>query len=255
MEAGFHFLRTFQFTRQEPNDTEEDSSAHGQDANFQRLQPCLYHKLPVDISSQEMLDFTSVVMFKLADAIWKSGENFVDHITVLNFLTWEAQDGHVRSARYEIDDDKTVVAILSDGQNERKKEMGLIRPGEYFHFLGIVLFDLSEGNKYNKSKQFLREARMALAKVGRSRSLRDTADLNQPSEDGSWLSIGFDWKPHSGQVCCFLPVDCEIPSGLKSYSVEDLDMAFLSFAAGPSVEALVSIFENIRSGATSCMAS
>ncbi len=78
-------------------------------------------------------------------------------------------------------------------------------PVNVFILGGIVLFDLLEGNKYTKSKQFLREARIALAEAGSiQRSLLDTPELKQQSEEGSSLSIGFDWK-HSGQVCCYLP--------------------------------------------------
>ncbi len=76
-----------------------------------------------------------VFFFKLADAIWNSGEIFVDHRDriVISIITRE--DEH-HGIRYSIDDDKAFVEVLTDDRNERKYEVSGATPGQCFHFGG-----------------------------------------------------------------------------------------------------------------------
>ena len=87
-----------------------------------------------------------------------------------------------------------------------RKRKRKIESNDYFHFLAIVLFDLSEGKDYALSKQFLRDARIVIGEAGNNpKSHREAPNLKQQSEDDSWLTIGFDLEPTKvGQV----PVHC-----------------------------------------------
>jgi hypothetical protein len=103
-------------------------------------------------------------MLKLAEAIWHSGDNFVDQDAVLELINWNCAD--------------------CDCEN-------------HFQFFGLVMFDLSEGNNYTLSKQFLCEARITLAERSIPSKPRDTADLNQQSVGGQIRCTTARLKPYS----------------------------------------------------------
>ena len=132
-----------------------------------------------------MFEFTTAIMLKLAEVIWHAADNLVDHDAVLELINWNCVDCDA-SIRYSIDADRTVVVIWDDGKEEKKNELCSIYCKNHFQFFGLVMFELSEGNNFNLSKQFLREARITLAKLS---TPRDAIDLNQQSVE-------------QGQVCC-----------------------------------------------------
>ena len=80
--------------------------------------------------------------------------------------------------------DRTLVVIWNDGKEEKKNEICSKYCRNHFQFFAIVMFDLTEGNNYALSKQFLRGARITLAKVSTPSTPRDTTDLNQQSVGG-----------------------------------------------------------------------
>jgi hypothetical protein len=69
-----------------------------------------------------MFEFTTAIMLKLAEAIWHSADNVVDHDAVLELINWNHVDCDA-SNRYSIDADRTVVVIWNDGKEEEKNEL------------------------------------------------------------------------------------------------------------------------------------
>ena len=193
---SFHVLRTFDFSGSESvhHNTDISPLVHEQHLNFQHFPSCLCRKM-LEFSSSDMYECTTALMLKFAEAIWKSGETLVDHTTVLGLLTLEDKDNHFESVRYAIDDDKIAVVIWSDGKEEKKKELCGIESNDYFHFLAIVLFDLSEGKDYALSKQFLRDARIVIGEAGNNPSRtgkRPTSNNSLRTIPG--LRLGLIWS-------------------------------------------------------------